>query len=155
GKQVEERVSTAGDRVVYRFRQASVHDFAWTADPGYLVVKDHFHEAGLHDTDITLLLQPEHSGQAERHLRAARVALSGYARVLGPSPYAPPTTGAPRGGAREGGGMEHPPHIAAGTSVSAPRAVHSPEGVTIHEFGHQYFYGLLASNEFEAPYLDE
>jgi hypothetical protein len=27
--------------------------------------------------------------------------------------------------------------------------------VTIHEFGHGYFYGLLASNEFEEPMLDE
>jgi hypothetical protein len=27
--------------------------------------------------------------------------------------------------------------------------------VTIHEFGHGYFYGLLASNEFEEPLLDE
>ncbi|HKA36933.1 MAG TPA: M1 family metallopeptidase [Thermoanaerobaculia bacterium] len=155
GKQVEERVSTAGDRVVYRFRQASVHDFAWTADPGYIVVKDHFHEAGLHDTDITLLLQPEHSGQAERHLRAARAALSGYGRVLGPYPYETLTIVDPPWGAREAGGMEYPTLITAGTSVSAPKAVHNPEGVTIHEFGHQYFYGLLASNEFEEPYLDE
>jgi hypothetical protein len=155
GKQVEERVSTAGDRVVYRFRQASVHDFAWTGDPGYLVVRDRFHEAGLHDTDITLLLQPEHSGQADRHLRAARAGLSGYGRVLGPYPYDTLTIVDPPWGAREAGGMEYPTLITAGTSVSAPHSVHSPEGVVIHEFGHQYFYGLLASNEFEEPYLDE
>ena len=29
------------------------------------------------------------------------------------------------------------------------------EGVTIHEFGHQYFYGLVGSNEFEEAWLDE
>jgi hypothetical protein len=29
------------------------------------------------------------------------------------------------------------------------------EMVTIHEFGHAYFMGILASNEFEEPYLDE
>jgi hypothetical protein len=27
--------------------------------------------------------------------------------------------------------------------------------VTVHEFGHGYFLGLLASNEFEEPFLDE
>jgi hypothetical protein len=31
----------------------------------------------------------------------------------------------------------------------------SPEIVTVHEFAHQYFQGLLASNEFEEPWLDE
>ena len=30
-----------------------------------------------------------------------------------------------------------------------------PEMVTIHEFGHAYFMGILASNEFEEPWLDE
>ena len=30
-----------------------------------------------------------------------------------------------------------------------------PEIVTVHEFGHQYFMQLLASNEFEEAWLDE
>jgi hypothetical protein len=155
GRQVEERVSTAGDRVVYRFRQAGVHDFAWTADPGYLVLRDRFHEAGLHDVDVTLLLQPEHSRQAERHFRAVRTAISGYGRVLGAYPYDTLTIVDPPWGARAAGGMEYPTLITTGTSISPPSSIHSPEGVTIHEFGHQFFYGLLASNEFEEPYLDE
>src|SRR5262249_27129926 len=137
GRQVEERASPSGDRVVYRFRQASVHDFAWTADPSYLIVKDHFHEAGIHDTDITLLLQPEHSAQAEPHLRAARAGLSGYGRVLGPYPYDTLTVVDPPWGARRAGGMEYPTFFTAGTSVSAPASAHSPESVVIHEFGHQ------------------
>lgn len=155
GRQVEERFSTAGDRIVYRFRQPSVHDFAWTADPNYLVVNDRFHEAGLHDVDVKLLLQPEHARQKERHLRAIAAGLSGYGRVLGPYPYDTLTVVDPPWGATGAGGMEYPTLITAGTSVSAPASVHRPEGVTIHEFGHQYFYGLLASNEFEEPYLDE
>jgi len=51
--------------------------------------------------------------------------------------------------------MEYPTFITGGASLFAPRALQSPEGVTVHEFGHQYFYGLLASNEFEEPWLDE
>jgi hypothetical protein len=51
--------------------------------------------------------------------------------------------------------MEYPTLITGGTSWSAPRAVHRPESVTIHEAGHQFFYGLLASNEFEEAWLDE
>ena len=30
-----------------------------------------------------------------------------------------------------------------------------PEGTAVHEFGHQYWYGLVASNEFEEAWLDE
>jgi len=31
----------------------------------------------------------------------------------------------------------------------------SPEQVIVHEFGHGYWYGLVASNEFEEAWLDE
>jgi aminopeptidase N len=36
-----------------------------------------------------------------------------------------------------------------------PSYLHLPEVTTIHEFGHAYFMGILASNEFEEPWLDE
>ena len=37
----------------------------------------------------------------------------------------------------------------------APPELQSPEGVTIHEAGHQFWYGLVANNEFEEAWLDE
>jgi len=154
GQRVEER-ETAGGRVLYRYQQDGVHDFAWTADPGYLVVDDTFREAGVGDVRLTLLLQPEHSAQAERYLKAAKAALSGYGKVLGPYPYGTLTVVDPPWGARGAGGMEYPTLITGGTSWSAPRSVQRPESVTVHEAGHQFFYGLLASNEFEEPWLDE
>jgi len=36
-----------------------------------------------------------------------------------------------------------------------PEGLKYPELVTVHEFGHNYFYGLLANNEFEEAWLDE
>ena len=51
--------------------------------------------------------------------------------------------------------MEYPTLFVGGARWLAPAAAHSPEGVTIHEFGHQVFYGMLASNEFEEAHLDE
>jgi hypothetical protein len=154
GRRVEER-DVQEDRVLYRFRQESVHDFTWTADPGYLVGLDHYREPGVADVQITLLLQPEHRHLAGRYFRAIRAAISGYGRILGPYPYPTLTVVDPPWGARGAGGMEYPTLITGGTYRIAPANVQSPESVTIHEYGHQYFYGLLASNEFEEPWLDE
>jgi Peptidase family M1 domain len=154
GELVEER-DAPGGRLIEHFRQESVHDFAWTADPDYLVLTDRFAENGLPQVALTLLLQPEHRLQADRYFRAAKVALAGFGRRFGPYPYKTLTIVDPPWGARGAGGMEYPTLISCGTSLFAPRDVLSPEGVTVHEFGHQYFYGLLASNEFEEAWLDE
>ncbi len=154
GQRVDERETSAG-RVLYRFRQQGVHDFAWTADPSYLVLVDAFREAGLGDVQLSLYLQPEHASQAERYFRAAKASLSGYGRVLGAYPYATLSIVDPPWGAHGAGGMEYPTLITGGTAWSAPKSIQRPEGVTVHEAGHQFFYGLLASNEFEEAWLDE
>jgi hypothetical protein len=55
--------------------------------------------------------------------------------------------------------MEYPTLITAGSSVLLNRGplagILAPEQVTIHEFGHQFWYGLVGSNEFEEAWLDE
>jgi hypothetical protein len=50
--------------------------------------------------------------------------------------------------------MEYPTLITAGTSWRAGRD-QNPEAVIVHEFGHQFWYGLVATNEFEESWLDE
>ena len=44
--------------------------------------------------------------------------------------------------------------ITGGTAWNSPANSNRPESVTIHEFGHQIFYGILASNEFESAWID-
>ena len=154
GSQVSQRETSDG-RIFVRFRQESVHDFAWTADPDFQVRRDIFREPGIGDVEIFLFLQPEHAGQAERHFKAVRAGFEGFGRVLGAYPYPTLTVVDPPWGARGAGGMEYPTLITAGTSLAAPASLQSPEEVTVHEVGHQYLYGLLASNEFEEPWLDE
>jgi hypothetical protein len=51
--------------------------------------------------------------------------------------------------------MEYPTMITTGGPWFGPPGVMFPEEVTIHEFGHQYFYGLFASDEVTWPFLDE
>ena len=74
----------------------------------------------------------------------------------GPYPYAQLTVVDPPHGAGEAGGMEYPTFITGGTSWFVPKGDRDePEGVTEHEFGHQYWYGMVATNEFENAWLDE
>ena len=52
--------------------------------------------------------------------------------------------------------MEYPTLITGGTAWWEPSWEHFGADITVaHEFGHQYWYGMVASNEFEEPWLDE
>ena len=74
----------------------------------------------------------------------------------GPYPYAQITVVDPPHGALEAGGMEYPTFITGDTTWWAFKGQWLfPEVVTEHEFGHQYWYGMVATNEFENAWLDE
>ena len=131
-----------------------MHDFAWTTSPDYLDLTERFEHPTLPDVEMRLLLQPEHAGQAGRHFEATRAALTHYGEWYGPYPYEHLTIVDPawRSGA---GGMEYPTLFTAGTRWLAPADVTDPESVTVHEAGHQFWYGIVGSNEFEHAWLDE
>jgi hypothetical protein len=144
----------ADGSTVHRFYQADVHDFAWTTSPAFLVKQARFEQAGLPPVDMRLLIQPEHEGQAERHFAATRAALRYYGQWFGAYPYPHVTIVDPawQSGA---GGMEYPTLFTAGTRWLAPAGVTQPEGVTVHECGHQFWYALVGNNEFEDAWIDE
>jgi hypothetical protein len=51
--------------------------------------------------------------------------------------------------------MEYPTLFTGGTQRFTKRSMQEPESVTVHEAGHQFWYGLVGNNEFEAAWLDE
>lgn len=132
------------------FHAESVHDFAWTMDPRFVVRED-----TVDGTAIRLLLQPNHVAQAGRYLEATRAALQYFREHIGPYPYPQLTIVDPGAGGGAAGGMEYPTLITVLGSRWMPSGVHLPEFVTVHEFGHQYWYGMVANNEFEEAWLDE
>jgi aminopeptidase N len=138
----------------FRFYQEDVHDFAWTASRRFVERTGRFEAAGYPPVDIRLLVQPEHEHLSGRYLEATRVALAAYGAWSAPYPYAQITVVDPAWGSGSGG-MEYPTLITGGASRRAPPTLASPESVTIHEAGHQFWYGLVATNEFEEPWLDE
>lgn len=51
--------------------------------------------------------------------------------------------------------MEYPMLITGGSLRGLPPGMRLTEIVTVHEFGHQYWYGMIGNNEFEEAWLDE
>jgi hypothetical protein len=153
GVQLKRFENTDGT-TTYRHYQEDVHDFAWTTSPDYLERTAGFEHSHLPPVTMRLLLQPEHAGQAERHFEATRATLKYYGEWFGPYPYGHITIIDPayQSGA---GGMEYPTLFTAGTRWLAPARVTTPEAVTIHEAGHQFWYGMVANNEFEDAWMDE
>jgi hypothetical protein len=148
GPSVESKVE--GGRRIERHVQDDVHDFAWTAWDKFVTRKE-----TIDGVACTILYPPGYDAHAERELATMRFALPHYGARYGKYPYGVFTLVHPPASAAEAGGMEYPTLITTGGDSYVPNGVYLPELVTIHEFGHQYFYGLLASHETKWPFLDE
>jgi len=150
GEQLE--ASTEGDRVVRRFVAQRVHDFAFSAWDGFAERT----AEGPGGVALRCLYPPGLEALAERELELASFGLAHYGDAYGPYPYPTLTIVHPPADARDAGGMEYPTLITTGGRWYAPLlGLRSVEGVTIHELGHQWFYGLLGSDEHRWPFLDE
>jgi hypothetical protein len=144
GKQVEERKDAEG-RILYRFKQEGVHDFTWTADPNYRE-GGLLPQAGLRRI-LRLLVQPEHGGGPDATSRQ-QAAISTYGRILGLSlrhaDDGRSALGSPSGRR----------HTDADHAGLPERAYFEPQGVTVHEFGHQFFWASWPPTSSRAG-LDE
>jgi hypothetical protein len=140
-----------------RFVAGPVHDFAWCADPRFRTFEDRFDYA-THAVAITYLCQPYAVEKKDLVLATVKKCLELYGAWFEPYPYETLTIdGLPMG---LGGGMEYPTlfTISQGFPNHLPwlaRSTEEPAGVTAHEFGHQFWYGLLASDEPREAWLDE
>jgi hypothetical protein len=149
GRRVSEQAG-AGRRKL-RYRAESVHDFAWTAWDGFLERRETV--AGV---AVRLLHPPGHEATAERTLEAIRFGLPHFNRLYGRYPYPVLTVVHPPRAGRAAGGMEYPTLITTGGAWYYPLlGVRALESVTLHELAHQWFYGLVATNEHTWPFLDE
>jgi hypothetical protein len=147
-----------GPRVIgherqYVFQAQKVHDFAWAADNNFRERQSLFSSATQPEVLIQLYLQPEHEYLVSHYVQAARATLQRLSQWLAPYPYSTLTIVCPRAGATGAGGMEYPTLV---TGWDA--AAHDPGiiyRVLVHEIIHQYFYGLVATNEVGEAWLDE
>jgi hypothetical protein len=136
------------------FHAEDVHDFAWAADPNFKVVEGQF-DGSVGPVRIRLLTYDSHKSSWQPYIYSAKESMKRFDEWYGPYPYAQLTVVDPPHGAGEAGGMEYPTFITGDSGWFIPKGVHLIDLVTEHEFGHQYWYGMVATNEFENGWLDE
>ncbi len=176
GYQVGEPGKNADGTKTYHQYQEDVHDFAWTASPRFKKLTRKFEwgkevradelahwakvlnlpaeQVALRDVEVTFLLEPGHLNMEDRYFRAVFNAMKYFGLWYGQYPYDTMTiVDVPRNSATCC--MEYPTFITVGTSFWSGKRSGSPEFVTVHEFGHQFWYGLVGNNEFEEAWLDE
>lgn len=152
--------------VIWKLHAEDVHDFAWAAAP----LQDWtFTTQEYRGIQVFYYARPGHPATLERQRAAVQAALKHSAEWFFPYPYPVLSVLSVPEDAEGADGMEYPTLFTASRGRFEPwlirgdldlpfwpyRLKGGSEVVTIHEFGHQYFQGLLASNELEEPWLDE
>jgi hypothetical protein len=142
---------TAQATKTLRYVQDDVHDFAWFADKRFIVRKD---VATLPDSKrsvtVWALFTPKNAEEWEAiGTRSLVNSVVHYSEWLGDYPYEVCT--AVDGTISAGGGMEYPMI----TIIGDMGDVQALDNVIAHEVGHNWFQGILASNERDHPWMDE
>ncbi len=136
------------------YHSEDVHDFSWAASPHFTDIEDSW-TGSAGTVKIHLLMSPGHLATAPRYLRTLKNTMELFDEWYGPYPYDRITVVDPPHGGSEAGAMEYPTLFTADTTLALPKGALIPEDTLEHEFGHQYWYGMVATNEFEEPWLDE
>ena len=144
----DEAVDDVGMKTV-RYHAEAVHDFYWEADPDFTVTTEIFD-----DVEVSFLCRPTYKKKIPRVMETARAALKYFGEWYGIYPYKKLVITDSETGPG-GGGMEYPMIVAVEFSWLLPKSIRFEEAVLIHEIGHQWWYGVVASNEFEEAWLDE
>lgn len=139
---------------IFDFVQEGVHDFAWMASDNVLFHKVIYKRKDSSEVNINVVILPEDEKYKDRFVNAVKNGLEFFENNIGIYPYSnltivdvPATS--------QSGGMEYPTLITTGAELFSPEETLQPESVTIHEFVHQFFYGIVANNEVYDAWLDE
>lgn len=151
GRISEESFSEDSTRRTDHWEALNVHDFAWSSSPCYTVDTHVFNYSGNGGTVRVHIVKLESNEDYWEGIpEVVDSTLAFYGERYMPYPYNdlwvvdPVLPGS--------GGMEYPQFVFASFGVPRSRFL---ELVTIHEVGHQWFYGIVANNEVEEAWLDE
>ena len=132
-----------------RYTASQVHDFAWFADKRFYVLKDTARLASGRTVDCWAMFTAEDFNLWKKGAFYVRRAVEFYSQHVGEYPW--PHATAVHSALSAGGGMEYPMITVIGNESSAKGL----DDVITHEVGHNWFYGILASNERDHAWMDE
>ncbi|MCX7874647.1 MAG: M1 family metallopeptidase [Melioribacteraceae bacterium] len=151
---VTKEEKTEGNSKHYFITQNGVHDFAWLTTDEIIKREETYSRKDGSQIQILAYLQPERERYFERYFNAVKNSLTFFEENIGEYPYQTVSLiDVPRTSAS--GGMEYPTLFTVSAELFARKNTGQPEYLTVHEFSHQYFYGLLANNEVYEAWLDE
>jgi len=142
--------ASAAETKTLHYRQSNVHDFGWFADKRWYVLKGEVelpHSKKKVDTWVMFTDTEAHLWK--NSIEYMNDAIYYYSLWNGDYPYQHAT--AVDGALSAGGGMEYPNVTVIGRSGNE----FGLETVIMHEVGHNWFYGILGSNERDHPWMDE
>ena len=140
---------SSGENKTLQFKQQNVHDFAWFADKRFIVNHDTLQLSSNKLIDLFSFYTPQESATWKNSISFLKDAVRHYSILVGEYPYN--TVSAVQGPESFGGGMEYPTI----TVLSPVKTEKELDHVIAHEIGHNWFYGILASNERKYPWMDE
>jgi hypothetical protein len=141
---------SAGTWKTIQYKQDRVHDFAWFADKRFLVQKGEVVLPHSKETVTTwAMFTPQNAKLWANALEYLHDGTYYYSLWNGDYPYKHVT--AIDGTISAGGGMEYPMITVIGNASTKEEL----EVVIVHEVGHNWFYGILGSNERVHGWMDE
>jgi hypothetical protein len=133
------------------YKGENIHDFAWFADKDFIIRYDTSQLASGRTIDVFTYSYENGNKNWKKSTSYVEGAIRSYSNWIGEYPY--PTAQAVEGPKNVmSGGMEYPMI----TLITSPEADEPMlDGVIGHEVGHNWFYGILASNERDHAWMDE
>jgi aminopeptidase N len=131
----------------WHFEAQTVHDFAWTADPSYVLTQAFWN-------GITLnVLAMDYNEQSWSKVSQWGIeALKYLHNTFGPYPYDQITIADTY---IRAGGIEYPQIVFINDFINPDFEPGNFRAVVIHEMAHNWFYGLLANNQLQDEWMDE
>ena len=131
------------------YKQNNIHDFAWFADKSFIVKTDTMHLVSGKVIKIASYFQPIQNNYWKNSLKIIKQSILTRSNYLGEYPYENMT--AVQAALGFTGGMEYPTI----TAISPVKSAVELESILEHEVGHNWNYGILATDERTHPWMDE